>query len=356
MVVEIIAYRLFQCQRAAMTAAFDLALGKQCEPALDLIQPGGRGRREMQTKARMAGKPRAHGRCLVWAVVVHRRVNRQVVEYIGLDGAQKLQKFLAAMPAMQLADHLASGDVECRKQGGCAMARVVMGASGRYARTQRQHRLGPVEGLNLALLVNAQHHGLERWMQIQANNVAHLVDEQRIGGELEGLFPMRLQTKGAPDAADGTLRKPQVRRQRSTAPVRGSVRPLRQRGRNQTLDLSITDLTRRAWPRLVQQPIEPLRDETTAPLADRLWRRANPLRDFAVRQFLRTRKDDARTKRQRLRGLVAARPFDQLLVLGLTQDQHWQSRSSSHVRLLGTHLNVRPRCEQNVQRIKDSIH
>src|SRR2546427_7869836 len=41
--------------------------------------------------------------------------------------------------------------------------------------------------------------------QIQAHDVAHLVDELRVGRELEGLGAVRLQPEGAPDAADRTL-------------------------------------------------------------------------------------------------------------------------------------------------------
>jgi len=57
----------------------------------------------------------------------------------------------------------------------------------------------------LALLIDAQHHCFQRRIQIQPDDVADLVDEQRIGRKLEGFLPVRLQAEGAPDAADRRL-------------------------------------------------------------------------------------------------------------------------------------------------------
>ena len=42
---------------AAMHAALDLLVGEQREPAFDLVEPGGAGRREVEVVARVAGEP-----------------------------------------------------------------------------------------------------------------------------------------------------------------------------------------------------------------------------------------------------------------------------------------------------------
>ena len=60
------------------------------------------------------------------------------------------------------------------------------------ARSQRQERPSAIERLYLALLVHAQHHRLERRIEVQADDVAHLVDKEWIAGELEVLLPVRL--------------------------------------------------------------------------------------------------------------------------------------------------------------------
>jgi hypothetical protein len=44
-------------------------------------------------------------------------------------------------------------------------------------------------------------------MEVEADHIAHFVDEHRIGRELEGFLPMRLQA-GMPDAPDRSLRQP----------------------------------------------------------------------------------------------------------------------------------------------------
>ena len=41
---------------AAMDAALDLLIGEQREPAFDLVEPGGAGRREVEVVARVAGE------------------------------------------------------------------------------------------------------------------------------------------------------------------------------------------------------------------------------------------------------------------------------------------------------------
>jgi hypothetical protein len=56
-------------------------------------------------------------------------------------------------------------------------------------------------GLDLRLLIDAQHHGVFRRIHAQPDDVAHLLDEQRVGRGLESLRPVRLQTEGAPDPA-----------------------------------------------------------------------------------------------------------------------------------------------------------
>jgi hypothetical protein len=54
--------------------------------------------------------------------------------------------------------------------------------------------------LNLALFVDAEHDGPVGRAQIEPDDVAHLLDEERIGRELERLRPVRLQGERAPDA------------------------------------------------------------------------------------------------------------------------------------------------------------
>jgi len=60
-----------------------------------------------------------------------------------------------------------------------------VGAPLDMARTQRQQWLRAVEGLDLALLVDAQHESALGRAEVEADDVAHLLDEKRIGRELD---------------------------------------------------------------------------------------------------------------------------------------------------------------------------
>jgi hypothetical protein len=85
------------------------------------------------------------------------------------------------------------------------MAHVVMRAPFGKAHDHRQYGLRSIQCLNLTFLIDAQHHGIDRRAHVQANDVAYLVHEQRIDGQLEGILTVWLQTKDAPDARDGYL-------------------------------------------------------------------------------------------------------------------------------------------------------
>ena len=66
---------LLQLLDAAVNAAPDLSLGQEGEPALDLVEPGGVGRREMQVIARPFGEPCFDRRRLMGGVVVDDEVD-----------------------------------------------------------------------------------------------------------------------------------------------------------------------------------------------------------------------------------------------------------------------------------------
>ena len=128
----------------------------------------------------------------------------------GVDLFQKVEELGRPVALVAFADHRASRDVERGKQRCRSMADVGMGSPLGDARRHRQHRLFPVQCLNLGFFVHAQHDGPARRRHVEADDVLHLVDEQRIGGQLEGFTPMWLQAKGSPDPADGGVRQPRL--------------------------------------------------------------------------------------------------------------------------------------------------
>ena len=108
-------------------AATDRLVGDQREPALDLVQPGTVGGREVQMKARAARQPGLHSSMLMGAVIVADQVHIEVLRDIGLDVTQEGQELLVVMLGLALRQHGAVGDIKGRKQRGGAVADVVVG-------------------------------------------------------------------------------------------------------------------------------------------------------------------------------------------------------------------------------------
>ena len=78
------------------------------------------------------------------------------------------------------------------------MSNVVVRDPFDVAEPQGQDRLAALQRLNLALLINAQDQGFIRWVQIQPDNVAYLLDEERVVGKLKVTCSVWLQAEGAP--------------------------------------------------------------------------------------------------------------------------------------------------------------
>jgi hypothetical protein len=100
------------------------------------------------------------------------------------------------------ADDRAVEDVESGEQRRGAVPLVIVGHGSEPALLQRQTRLGAIERLNLALLVDRQHGGVGRRIDIEPDDVAQLGDEVRIARKLELSASMRLQPVRLPDATD----------------------------------------------------------------------------------------------------------------------------------------------------------
>src|SRR6267378_8707939 len=119
----------------------------------------------------------------------------QMIRNIGFDVTQEGEELLMPMAALALREHAAVGDVERGEQGRSAVADVVVRDAFDVPQSQRQKRLRALERLYLALLINTQHQRMIRRIEVQADDVAHLLDEERVARELEALRAVRLQPK-----------------------------------------------------------------------------------------------------------------------------------------------------------------
>ena len=55
------------------------------------------------------------------------------------------------------------------------MTNVIVGDPFDIAESHWQHRLSPIQGLNLALVVNAKHEGMVGRIQIETSDIAYLL-------------------------------------------------------------------------------------------------------------------------------------------------------------------------------------
>ena len=204
-----------------------------------------------------------------------------------------------------------------------AVPRVVVGAALDLARAHRQQRLGAVERLDLRLLVHAEHQRVLGWAHVEPDDVAHLLDEERVRRELEGLAPMRLQAEGAPDTVDRRRRVADCLRHRAERPV-GRSRGYRLEGQADCLsNLVIADLARRAGSWLVEKSIDAARGEAATPFRDRVGVCPYLGADRLVLQPSRRSQHDPRPPGHRLSRAVRACQRFQLTLLRRRQlDRH----------------------------------
>jgi hypothetical protein len=156
----------------------------------------------------MTPQPALDGRAFVSARIVEDEVEVQVARGLAVDAIEKAQELLGAVPWQTGADHLPIEQVEGGEQRGGSVPMVVVGLPSREPRPQRQERRRPVEGLNLALLVDREHQGVIGWIEIEADDIAQFLHKARVAGELEALHSMGLQAVLSPNAVDGGVPEP----------------------------------------------------------------------------------------------------------------------------------------------------
>jgi len=131
-------------------------------------------------KARILRQPPLDRGRLVGAEVVDDHVYVQVDGNSLFDLAEKRSQIFGSVLLVALADHLASGDVECREQVRRPMPNVVRRSTLGSTEIHWKNWLSPLKRLNLRLFVDAQDDRVVRRAHVQTDDVSHLLDEQRI--------------------------------------------------------------------------------------------------------------------------------------------------------------------------------
>ena len=314
-----------------MHAPAQLLFGEQTEPALHQVQPGGTGGREMNMEAGPLGEPVPDQRRLVGGVVVGNQVHVQLGGHLGLYGIEKLAELQGPVAAVALANHLTGPGIQSGEEGRGAVAHVIMGAPLGLARTQGQKRPGAVQGLDLGLLVHAQDQRPVRRVEVEPHNIPHLLDEEGVRRQLEGLGAVGLQREGTPDAAHGVVAQTGTPGHGPGAPVCSILRCGLQGQRHDPLNVSIGDSAGSARPCFIHQSVQSTLQEPRPPLANRRLRHSQLCGHSGVRLALRTFQNHSGPLGQRLRRLGPARPLSQCLPFIVGERQRWGWSTKTHV-------------------------
>jgi hypothetical protein len=121
------------------------------------------------------------------------------------DGVEKADEFEVAVALHAAANHGTVEHAKGSEQGGRAVPLAIARHSLTAARLDRQSGLAAVEGLDLALFVNRQHHCMGRRIDVEPDNVGELGGKAGIARAFESAQPVRLQFVRPPNA----LHRPQ---------------------------------------------------------------------------------------------------------------------------------------------------
>ncbi len=166
-----------------------------------------------------------------------------------------------------------------------------MGAALWIAAAHGQHRLSPVQSLDLALLVHAQHQRPLGRVQVQPHDVGDLVLQEWIGGVLEGLGAMGLQAVAPPDPQDRRRARIDLFGEPLCAPMGSARRPLQGCGDDLGFPHGVVG-ARTTRARLVTEILDALLGCASAPHAHGLSGGLEALGDLLVLQPLLGKQDD----------------------------------------------------------------
>src|ERR1700722_19877390 len=142
---------------------------------------------------------------------------------IGNDIVEEGAKFGGGVSWRSLTEYLTCFGVESGIQRERAMSVVLKAMTFRAARRKGKDGILPIQRLNGALFIDAEHHGMLRRAQIQSDNVSSLGFKVRVIGRQIALASMRSQSMLSPHTRDHHVRDMQLRSQFSSAPMRRSI-------------------------------------------------------------------------------------------------------------------------------------
>ena len=309
-------------------APFEAPPGEFGEETLDGIEPGRRGRREVEDKSLVAIKPGADLRMLMDSVVVEDDMDGFLCRNLGVDDVQKADEFLVPMALHIASDHRPVEHIQSGEEGRCAVAFVVVGHGAQTSFFHRQTRLGAVKGLDLAFLINGKHDGVGWRIDIETNDIPQFTDEVRIARELELPKAMGLQTMRSPDTPDRAFTDTNRRGHHQSRPMgRLGVRVRQRQCHDAVGHVGGQGRNARRARFVPQKAINAFFHETLLPTPDAGLRFTSPAHDLMRSNAVRAEKNDGRPPHMFLGGAtVLDNPFKTKTIRGTDFDRD----SSAH--------------------------
>ena len=259
----------------------------------------------MHVPVRAARQPRLDARRFVRGIVVHHQMHLRPVRHGNVDLLEEVEEPGCPMPFVAFPDHCPRGDIERGKQRRRAVSNVCVGSAFGDTRRHRQHRLFAVQRLDLRFFIYTQHDSPVRRRHVKADDVLHLVDEQRIGREFERLAPMRLKAEGGPDAPDCRMRQARCCGHRSDRPMGGILRRAVQCAFDYRSNLIVRYGAWPTGPVFVGQTLDPLLHKPPAPFANSVLMHTEPRTSLLALKPFRAEQDHPAPVRERPRRLVS---------------------------------------------------
>jgi hypothetical protein len=147
------------------------------EEALDQIEPGRTGRREVEMEPPVLGEPCLHLRRFVRPVVVEHEMQIEVLLHASVDPPQEADELFRPVTRLAFADDETTLHIEGSEQRRGAMALVVVRHRGGPTFLQGQAGLCAIERLDLTFLVDAKHQRPIRRVHVEPDDIGHFLLE-----------------------------------------------------------------------------------------------------------------------------------------------------------------------------------
>jgi hypothetical protein len=171
----------------------EAAFGQNGEEPLDGVEPGPRGRGEVECEAWMASQPLHDFRMFMNGADVQDHVDRLAGRDLDIGMDEEANKFLMSKPLHTSADDGAVEHVAGREEHCGAVGLLILGHRPTAPLLRRQARLGAIQRLNLGFLVEGQHHGVRWWIHLKPDHITQPFSEALVVGQLELADPVKLQ-------------------------------------------------------------------------------------------------------------------------------------------------------------------